>query len=110
MQHHVPEPWQRRFYKSAAWQACRRAVIDRQHGLCADCLERGDCTPIADVHHIIELTEQNVGDPSVSLNPDNCVGLCKECHNMRHERGFAHRQASSRVWFDEDGVPHAREA
>jgi len=109
MQYHVPKPWQRQFYRSRAWQACRQAVIDRQHGLCADCLKHGDYTPIADVHHVVELTEDNVGNPEISLNPDNCVGLCKECHNARHDRRFG-SGGKGRVWFDADGVPHAREA
>lgn len=103
--YHAPKPWQRRFYRSSGWQECRRLVWERQHGLCADCMERGEFTPIDEVHHLIELTESNVGNPSVSLDPDKCVGLCRNCHNRRHEKGYKKLDQPTRVWFDEQGRP-----
>lgn len=102
---HKPAPWQRRFYRSKAWQACRKTVWDRQHGLCADCMERGEYTPIDEVHHTVELNEFNVCDPRVSLDPAKCVGLCRNCHNRRHEKGYKRQSQPSRVWFDDDGRP-----
>jgi 5-methylcytosine-specific restriction endonuclease McrA len=104
-----PKPWQRRFYKSRAWQDCRRVVWERQNGLCADCLERGELTPIDEVHHLVELNEHNVCDPHVSLNPALCVGLCRNCHNRRHEKGYKSKGNPTRVWFDEQGRPMRRE-
>ena len=100
--------WKRRFYRSRGWQECRKVVIDRQHGLCADCMARGEYKPIAEVHHEEFLTEENVGDPTVSLNPKKCVGLCTECHNRRHDKGFKRDEKPGRVWFDADGNPHVR--
>lgn len=100
--------WKRRFYRSKAWQECRSAVIERQHGLCADCLDRGMLRPLSEVHHLTFLTPENVGDPNVSLNPNRCVGLCTECHNRRHSKGFKSSGTPSRMWFDADGNPHVR--
>lgn len=100
--------WKRRFYRSKAWQECRDVVIRRQFGICADCLANGDLKSIDEVHHLTDLTEGNVGDPSVSLDPDKCVGLCTTCHNKRHEKGFKGTSRASRVWFDENGVPHSK--
>lgn len=103
-----PAPWQRRFYRSKAWQECRALVWERQNGLCADCMERGELTPIDEVHHTVELTELNVGDPKVSLDPDRCVGLCILCHNARHGKGFKRQSKPTRVWFNEQGRPMRR--
>ena len=52
--------------------------------MCQDCLAEGRYTPAEEVHHIIELTPENIHSPSVSLNPDNLVSLCRECHRARH--------------------------
>lgn len=37
-------------------------------------------------HHKIELTESNVNDLNISLNPDNIMLVHHKCHNMIHER------------------------
>lgn len=37
-------------------------------------------------HHKIELTEDNVDDPVISLNPDNIEIICHDCHNKEHRR------------------------
>lgn len=104
---HKPEPWQKRFYNSARWRKCRQAVIQRQHGLCADCLALGTISRIEEVHHETELTPENVSDPDVSLNPDRCVGLCHDCHDIRHGRQV--RRTVPRVGFDADGNPVPKE-
>ena len=40
-------------------------------------------------HHKIPLTEENVNDAAVALNPDNVVFVHHRCHNAIHERfGF----------------------
>lgn len=80
-------------------------VWGRQNGLCADCMDHGEFTPIDEVHHLTPLTEENVGDPRVSLNPDACVGLCRNCHNRRHDKGYKRADQPTRVWFDEQGRP-----
>lgn len=100
-----PKPWQKRFYNSKPWKECRKVVCERQHYFCADCIEHGDIESIGEVHHLIELNESNVNDPSVSLDPDKCVGLCIKCHNRRHGKGYKKRDQSTRVWFDEQGRP-----
>ena len=56
----------------------------RDAWLCQDCLKRGRYTPAEEVHHIRELTPDNINDPEVTLNPGNLVSLCRECHKQRH--------------------------
>nr|DAS04648.1 MAG TPA: HNH endonuclease [Caudoviricetes sp.] len=72
------------FYKSRTWQKVRQFVWKRDNGLCQDCLRKGLITPGKEVHHIVELTEDNIGDASISLGADNLITLCKSCHETRH--------------------------
>ena len=74
----------RGFYKSKAWQRVRDNTMKRDAWLCQDCLARGVYTPAEEVHHIKELTADNINDPEVSLNMANLVSLCRECHRQRH--------------------------
>ena len=61
----------------------------------------------SDVHHIKHLTEDNVNDPNISLNPDNLVSLCWACHRREH-RGDDGRgrmmQEQNPYTFDENGM------
>ena len=77
------------FYKTMAWQRCREKVIfdrTREDGLvyCDLCGK-----PILNniiCHHVEELTEGNVTNPDISLNPDNLQLLHIDCHNKIHDR------------------------
>jgi predicted kinase len=45
------------------------------------------------LHHIIELTEENVNDYDISLNPQNIQIVSHRTHNLIHNKlGYAHRQ------------------
>ena len=52
------------------------------------------------VHHIEHLTDHNVYDDNISINIDNLIGVCKECHEKQHHTDIAKR---SNVDFDDDG-------
>ena len=44
-------------------------------------------------HHIIELTEENVNDYDISLNPQNIKLVHHKCHNIIHNKlGYANRE------------------
>lgn len=75
----------KQFYKSQAWRNVREMVMQRDHRLCVDCLMEGLYTPAEEVHHIIELTPENISDPRIALDESNLVSLCKECHKRRHK-------------------------
>lgn len=54
------------------------------------------------MHHIIELTPDNINNPSISLNPRNLMLLCNDCHNRLHHR--FEQGASSRTYrYDSEG-------
>lgn len=72
------------FYRTQAWRDVRDYCMHRDSFLCQDCLAEGRYTPAEEVHHIIPLTPENIHSPSIALNPDNLVSLCRSCHKARH--------------------------
>lgn len=82
-----------RFYRSSSWEQARLIKIHSAHGLCEKCGAVGE-----EVHHIIHVTPSNVHDINITLNQDNLLLLCKDCHNKEHERFV-----KSRVKFDKSG-------
>ena len=88
----MAKEFSRAFYSSAAWQSCRNEYMKRAHYLCEDCLARGIYKPAKEVHHVEELTPMNIHRPEVSLNFENLVALCKECHKARHREELKGRR------------------
>ena len=82
-----------RFYRSAAWQQARLIKITSANGRCEKCGGVGE-----EVHHIIHVTPSNVEDLQVTLNQNNLILLCKDCHNKEHERF-----SKNGKYFDKDG-------
>lgn len=88
-----------KFYKSEKWQTFRQIIIDERTDAdgfvhCTDCgkaiLKRYDIV----LHHKKELTEDNVADANIALNPDNVEIVCFKCHNKRHERFGFHKTSA----------------
>ena len=114
----MSRPFARQFYSSAAWQACRNEYMKQAHHLCEDCLKRGIYKPAREVHHIEELTPQNITNPEIALGFGNLIALCKECHAERHdnhgrwskvnEKKREKRDASNRYKINADGTVSAR--
>ena len=80
------------FYKSDTWKLAREIKIRQANGRCERCGAIGE-----EVHHIIRLNSDNVMDASISINPENLVLLCKDCHNKEHQR------FSKEMSFDNEG-------
>lgn len=85
------------FYTSKEWLNFRRVVISER--LTDDGLTICECCnkPIVKpydiiLHHIEELTEDNVNDYMVSLNPENIKIVHHRCHNYIHNKlGYKER-------------------
>lgn len=92
----MAQPWADRFYHSKAWLDCRAAVVAERLGICEECQGVGN-----QVHHMIELTEQNVSDPVIALGADNLQLLCFACHEAT--KFGRKRAARDDVGFDEFG-------
>lgn len=87
----------KKFYKSKAWRKCRDAYFIFKHGLCERCNNPGKI-----VHHTIELTPENINNPTITLSFDLLELLCQDCHNKEHHSndGEAVREG---LMFDENG-------
>ena len=93
----MAKAFSRQFYSGKAWQNCRNEYIKRVSYLCEDCMKRGIYKPAKEVHHIEELTPENIHKPEVALSFDNLVALCKDCHKARH------KDDNRRYMFDDHG-------
>lgn len=86
------------FYQSKAWRKLLQGLkIDRLNAdgelICEYCGK--PITKAYDIigHHKQELTEDNVNDYSISLNPDNIALVHARCHNFIHNKlGYSRRQ------------------
>ena len=48
------------------------------------CLKSGIYKAATLVHHIVPVTSENVSNPQISLNPENLMALCDDCHAAVH--------------------------
>jgi len=87
------------FYNSSRWQKTRAAFLSA-HPYCRRHELAGIIVPAEHVHHIVELTPDNVSDPDVSLNWNNLEALCHDCHTREHT---ASPQVDDGLYFDADG-------
>lgn len=96
----------KKFYKSKAWLECRAGYIQSVNGLCETCLEKGKVKPGYIVHHIEQLTPENINNPDVTLNWDKLKYECKKCHDKNEGHGVGkNRSPITRegLYFDEEG-------
>lgn len=73
----------------------------RDRYLCAKCGK-----PAEEVHHKKHLTPENIGDPRITMNMDNLVSLCKDCHFAEHVGDKGRQTAINDQYpyeFDENG-------
>lgn len=83
------------FYNSKAWRDLRLYVCQSRHWTCEECGRYGN-----QVHHIVEITPDNINDPNVTLNEKNLQLLCEECHNGKRR---LERDVEEGLYFDEFG-------
>lgn len=67
------------------WRKVRKQVKERDL-CCKLCWYNGMYSPIQECHHIIPREHDNV--EQMVFNPDNCIGLCRNCHHKVHEYGW----------------------
>lgn len=75
-----------RFYLSNAWKDLSYNSKIAVGGKCASCGKVFLDTSELIAHHKIELTDSNVSDPTIALNPNNIEVVCFRCHNKEHGR------------------------
>lgn len=100
------------FYKSNKWSWCRESYLKKVGYLCERCLAKGIYRPADIVHHKIFLTEDNINDPSITLNFDNLMAVCRDCHEEIHHEGNVaakHRKYEKRYTVDRNGRVNIKE-
>ena len=101
----------RKFYNSKSWENVRKAIWVKQNLLCAKCNKPVYVDGISEylpkekrrtgiVHHKAFLNDANIYDRDITLNADNLIGVCKECHEQLHHTDISTRDT---VMFDEEG-------
>lgn len=104
------------FYKSMAWRRAREAYVDERKAIDGGMCELCQDEPGTEVHHKIFLKPENIHDENITLNPDNFMLLCYDCHQREHEaaRRIAQLNAKQRegkrgvlingsYYYDENG-------
>lgn len=100
------------FYNSKSWKSCRSAYISKRimidGGMCEKCQEK----PGEELHHKIFLRPENITDVTVTLNSENLILLCKDCHFKEHRQaiiqGFQKRKKRKVLingMYFENGMP-----
>lgn len=84
------------FYTSKTWAKFRRVVILERltpegETICELCGKPIVKSYDIILHHVEELTEDNVNNSMVSVNPDNIMLLHHKCHNIIHNK-LGHRE------------------
>jgi len=95
----MSKPFARKFYSSQGWRDCRSTYAASRGHICERCLRRGILARGEIVHHKIELTPDNIDDPSITLNWANLELLCRFCHDEVHD----HRAKCRRFTIGPDG-------
>ena len=99
------------FYNSKLWKQVRLNVWIKQNLLCAECNMPVYVDGLSDylpkdkrrtgiVHHKVWLDNNNITDDNITLNEDNLIGVCKDCHEKLHSGDTAQRNNYA---FDENG-------
>lgn len=88
------------FYKSDAWRNFRLQLIAERGLRCEHCGGRVQRSEDLTLHHIKELTADNVSDVMISLNPENIQIVHHNCHTRIHQRtGSEYRKQQVRIVY-----------
>ena len=87
------------FYASEKWQKFRAVTIVERGLKCEHCGKIVVRARELILHHIKELTPENVTDVAISLNPDNVMVVHHDCHNKIHNRFGYHGERKVYIVF-----------
>ena len=102
-----------KFYNSSKWRKLAHYYAESRGWCCEKCQNRNIdySQPIykqLHCHHKIPLTDENIDAPSISLNEDNLILLCRTCHNIAHGGGGG-EVLQEGLYFDENGMIKKRD-
>lgn len=79
----MSKEYAKQFYQCRTWQDTAKAVRINKQYTCEICKGYGYI-----VHHIKHITPANINDSDITLNINNLMLLCNECHNKIHSEHF----------------------
>lgn len=79
------------FLCSKPWRDLSYRLKIERGGKCQRCGDMPEDMNYLIGHHMVELTEENVDDPTISLSPERIEIICFRCHNKEHRR-FGYQQ------------------
>lgn len=87
----MAQEFSKKFYKSNEWKIFRENYIlekTTEEGKikCEECGKEITEPKERQLHHIHELTPLNIYDVNITMNADNILLLCQQCHNKKHNR------------------------
>lgn len=85
----MAKEWAKAFYNSQKWKDTRDGYYRSINGLCERCLKDNKITPGEIVHHKTYITPNNINDINITLNWDNLMLVCRECHKKIHDGDMA---------------------
>lgn len=99
----MAKPFAKKFYSSNEWKSCRENYIKQmpkyKRNLCERCFAKGVHKLGEELHHKIWLTPKNINDKNITLNHDNLILLCFDCHRAEHGQ-----RNESQYIYDEQGA------
>lgn len=108
----MSKPFAKPFYNSKDWQACRDAYLSERYKIDGGLCERCHTEAGQEVHHVITLNPDNIHDPDITLNHENLMLLCRDCHFAMHRelilenfkrKARTHILDDRGLYFDEQG-------
>ena len=76
-------------YNDPRWRPIREAVLQRDGGLCQECLKVGRITPCNQVHHKVSPFIRGISQADFDYyawNMDNLEAICQDCHAAIHSK------------------------
>jgi 5-methylcytosine-specific restriction protein A len=73
----------RRRYRTDRWARLRNAILERDNGLCRECLSKG----IVKTGNQIDHVKKAMDNLNLFWDPQNLQTLCDRCHSQKTARG-----------------------
>lgn len=88
-----------KFRNSIYYTIWRTSVFERDDYTCQDCGQKGS---ILNAHHILPYTDWR--DPKISLNIDNGITLCEDCHKLIRGKEYDYANKYFNTTFDKEVI------
>ena len=86
VKHHImAKDYATGFYSSKKWKELRKQVAEESFFICTIC-GKPTYSNQGIVHHKTPITEENIDDTNITLNKNNLMYVCRNCHEALHKQ------------------------